>query len=73
MLPESTIVRLTQDTIEILRQGPVSEEELADCTDEELAPSEKIGRPVKQRVNTRRKESSTLRIRCHYSNSKEDA
>jgi L-threonylcarbamoyladenylate synthase len=43
---ESTIVRLCQGTIEILRQGPVSEEELAGIAPtKELAPSEKIEAP----------------------------
>jgi L-threonylcarbamoyladenylate synthase len=43
---ESTIVRVSQDTIEILRQGPVSEEELAEIAPiREVASSEKIEAP----------------------------
>jgi L-threonylcarbamoyladenylate synthase len=43
---ESTIVRLRQGTIEILRQGAVSEEELAGIAPtKELVPSEKIEAP----------------------------
>jgi len=43
---ESTIIRLNEDKIQILRQGPVSEENLAEIAPtEEAAPSHKIVAP----------------------------